>query len=581
MGRSTDDSGRVLGGRDAVADRETLRSIQRCAQSGRHAQAAALAEAARADGLEHPLIYNVLALGLELEGRVSEAETLLQRAVALAPRDLASRNALGLCLLRLDRYVEALEQFETLLAADATLAFAHTSRGSALFGLGRVRDAERSFSRALELDDRQPVALAGLAGIAGRRGAYPQARAWAEKALELLPQFPDAELSLAATELGEGWPGLAESRIGQLLTRDGLTQLFRAHANGLLGDALDAQGRTTEAFAAYSLCNTMLQEVHAAQFSAKQRATPYLRSLIEYLRGTDPSDWRPRPDPGAVGPVSGHIFVLGFPRSGTTLLEVILEGHPGVASLEENESLIDAVQRFMRRPEDLAELLRCPPATLDTLRAAYWRRVAEAGADVAGKVFVDKNPLNALKLPLIARLFPRAKILLACRDPRDVVFSCFRHRFHMSAPIYELLTLRGAADYYDAVMRFVMECTRLLPLDICLVRHEDVVTAFAREMRRVCEFGGLDWAPAMGDFALRTQQREFLTPSTAQLVKGLNTEGLGHWLRYREHLAPVMPQLAPWVKQFLYEDEDGSGRLNQQLKATVIRSPSPSKGVTS
>jgi hypothetical protein len=275
------------------------------------------------------------------------------------------------------------------------------------------------------------------------------------------------------------------------------------------------------------------------------------------------------------------VFVLGFPRSGTTLLEVVLEGHPRVASLEENELLIDGVLRFMRQPADLDGLLRCPPATLNALRAAYWRRIGEAGTDVLGKVFVDKNPLNTLKLPLIARLFPRAKILFACRDPRDVVLSCFRHRFFMSAPIYELLTLQGAADYYDAVMHLVLECTRLMPLEMRLVRHEDVVSAFAREMRRVCEFVGLDWVPEMGDFARRTQRREFLTPSTAQLVKGLNTEGLGHWLRYREQLEPVLPRLEPWVKQFLYEDEPGAGKLNQQLKATVIRSPSPSNDVTS
>ena len=102
-------------------------------------------------------------------------------------------------------------------------------------------------------------------------------------------------------------------------------------------------------------------------------------------------------------------------------------------------------------------------------------------------------------------------------------------------------------------MRVLLECTRILPLDICLVRHEDVVTAFAREMRRICEFLDLEWAPAMGDFALRTQYRETLTPSTAQLVRGLNTEGLGHWHRYRAHLEPALPVLTQWVKQFCYD----------------------------
>ena len=101
------------------------------------------------------------------------------------------------------------------------------------------------------------------------------------------------------------------------------------------------------------------------------------------------------------------------------------------------------------------------PAPLEPLRAAYWQLVAKAGIDMAGKMFVDKHPLNTLKLPLIARLFPRAKILFACRDPRDVVLSCFRHRFQMSAPIYEMLSLQGAARYYDAVMALAVCLTAL------------------------------------------------------------------------------------------------------------------------
>src|SRR5207253_8973942 len=131
-----------------------------------------------------------------------------------------------------------------------------------------------------------------------------------------------------------------------------------------------------------------------------------------------------------------------------------------------------------QEPLDLEPLARADERELRELRSAYWERVRRGGVDVTGKVFVDKHPLNTLKLPLIARLFPHAKILFACRDPRDVVLSCFRHRFQMSAPIYELLSLPGAARYYDAVMALAVCLTTALKLNMCLVRHEDVVTEF-------------------------------------------------------------------------------------------------------
>jgi hypothetical protein len=168
---------------------------------------------------------------------------------------------------------------------------------------------------------------------------------------------------------------------------------------------------------------------------------------------------------------------------------------------------------------------------------------------VAGKMFVDKYPLNTLKLPLIARLFPRAKVLFASRDPRDVVLSCFRRRFKMNPAMYELLTLPGAAAFYDAVMHFADRVRPLLGLDWHEVRYETLVAAFAQETRAICEFLGLKWQADMGDFAARVQAREHATPSTAQLARGLDRSGIDHWKNYSAQLQPILAVLEPWVQR--------------------------------
>jgi tetratricopeptide (TPR) repeat protein len=541
--------------RDLPTDQATLRAVHEAARSGNHAHAAALAESALAEGLEHPLLLNVAALQLEQQGRSLQAAQLLERAVRLAPSDLGSRNALGLCLLRLERPRQALEHFEILLKSHPALPYVHTSRGNALLALGEITAAEASFTRAIEIDPGQSIAYAGLAHVASSRGAYEQAREWAERALAGVPGFPSAVMSLATADMHQRRTPEAEGRLRALLDDNRLTDLERAHATGLLGDALDAQSRPAEAFEAYRACNEALARVYAPRYVGDERALEHARGIRSYFERVKPQVWQSRVPGMDFSGVRGHVFLLGFPRSGTTLLEVILEGHPNVVSLEEHESLIDSVQEFMQRPEDLERLARASPATLDAARSAYWRRVAAGGVDVAGRAFVDKHPLNTLKLPLIARLFPDAKILFACRDPRDIILSCFRHRFRMSAPIYELLSIEGAAQYYEAVMQLLIRLTSVFPFDICLVRHEDLVTEFAREMKRVCAFLGLEWDAGMGDFALRTKNRAVLTPSTAQLVRGLNTEGLGQWRRYRTQLAPVQEILEPWVKRFYYDPE--------------------------
>jgi len=133
---------------------------------------------------------------------------------------------------------------------------------------------------------------------------------------------------------------------------------------------------------------------------------------------------------------------------------VVLDGHPNVASLEEHELLTDGCCDTCGEPLDLEPLASAGHDQLEGLRAAYWSRVQRAGVAAAGKVSIDKHPLNTLKLPLIAKLFPQAKVLFAVRDPRDVVLSCFRRRFKMNPAMYELLSLSGAAGLYDAVMNF-------------------------------------------------------------------------------------------------------------------------------
>lgn len=536
---------------DPTAHEAVMSAIAADIRAGRHDEAILRARSALEAGLERPLVLNLAALGLEREGRDEEAERLLRKAVRLAPRDTACRNALGLCLLKLGRPQQALEEFDRVLGLQPSVAFAHVNRGNALNALGAIEAARESYQRALALDASQPMALAALAGIAASRGSYQQVRALAEKALAAAPELTEAQVSLAAAEFGDRELGRAERRLRSVLEKAGLSVADRIHVQGLLGDVLDSACRYDEAFEAYTACNEVLFRLHAGRYAS---AVQYARELGAWVERSCAPDgrWGRNPAPVA-SPPSRHVFVLGFPRSGATLIDVALEGHPHVACVDGTELLLDSVQEFMGRPQDLERLVAAPPATLESFRAAYWRRIAAAGVDPQDRVVVDTCALNSLKLPLIARLFPGARILFACRDPRDLVLSCFRQRFAMSAPTYELLSLESAAAYYVAVTELFVRLTNTLGLDVCLVRHEDMVSAFGREMARLCEFLGLAWHPAMGDFALRSRERGEPVPSMSQLVHSLGTEGLGGWQHYRARLEPVLPMLEPWVKRFYYD----------------------------
>lgn len=535
--------------RNLEADMETLRAVLTYAQNRDFQRAGALAEQTLASGFEHPLLLNVLATRLEQEGKFEESLRLLQRAVTISPGDVGARNALALCLQRLDRPAEALHHVDELLKKHPDLGFAHANKGNALISLGWLGRAKQSHLRALELEPGNLAATAALASIATHRGEHDEARRWAEQALKLAPGFPDAVLSLAAAELASGASPKAETLLHQLILDSRAGPSDKARASGLLGDVLDTLGRYAEAFDAYSACNEALRQIHR-RFASGTSMLAYTRALSAAMEGFNGQAWAQDPsvDAGSAGAL-GHVFLLGFPRSGTTLLEVVLDGHPQVASIEEHELLTDAVLKFMREPLNFAALAQADESELSTLRAAYWEGVRNAGIEVAGKMFVDKYPLNTLKLPLIARLFPRAKVLFASRDPRDVVLSCFRRRFKMNPAMYELLTLPGAAAFYAAVMHFADRVRPLLGLDWHEVRYETLVADLAQETRAICEFLGLEWQADMGDFAARVQAREHATPSTAQLARGLDRSGIDHWKNYSAQLQPILAVLEPWVQR--------------------------------
>jgi len=538
--------------RDLKADQEMLRNVLALAEQRDIARAAAIAEQALASGFEHPLLLNVRATQLEHEGRLQEALQLLERAARLAPDDIAVRNALSLCLQRLDRPVEALHHVDRLLKDHPDLAFAHANRGNALIAVGALGQAQQSHQRAIELDPENLAAQGALASIATHRGDHEAARGWARKLLAKIPGYPDAVLSLAAAELAGGATDSAQMLICQLLADPRAGPTEKARANGLLGDVLDAAGRYAEAFDAYAACNEALRNVHR-RFTEGTGMVPYTEAIIAALQRVDASRWTAGPDVAiGDGGAAGHVFLLGFPRSGTTLLEVALDGHPRVASLEEHELLKPGVLAFMREPLDFEPLLQDPMNALPELRAAYWREVRDAGVEVTGRVFVDKHPLNTLKLPLIARMFPRARILFAYRDPRDVVLSCFRRRFRMNPAMYQMLTLEGAAAFYDATMRLADQCRGLAALKWMEVRYESLADDPERQLRAVCEYMDLDWVPNLTDFAARAQARESATPSTAQLARGLDRSGVGPWRHYQAALAPILPILQPWVERLEY-----------------------------
>lgn len=525
----------------------TLTAVEAALWASDMSKAMQLSEDAVAAGAGHPTLLGLAALQRMHMGDNHGALPLLQRARQQTPKHVDLLYALGECLSRLGRPRDALEAFDAGLSV-APEARLHFGRAMALEDLNELEGARAAFEQVLVLNPAQSEALSRLALLAMQRGDAAAARDLAQRALAIDANDATARIALAGAALEQKDITAAELAVTALVQDRSLGPVNRAFAFSLAGDILDAQDRTEEAFAAYAASKAIQRDAFLPSMQNVERVLARETRLAHYFRRVQ--TW-----PGAQPPQDGprtHVFLVGFPRSGTTLLEQVLASHPDIVAMEERTCLMDSAAAFFGSDADLDRMAQLSDLELQPWRDAYWKRVAETEPPLTKPVFIDKMPLNSVFLPLIARLFPAAKILVALRDPRDVVLSCFRRRFGMNAGMYEFTELENAAVYYDAVMTLIGLYRDKLALDFAEARHESLVADFDAEASRLCAFLGVEFNDTMRAFAARA--RKSATPSAPQIARGLSDAGVAQWRRYAAQLEPVFPLLAPFVARFGYPE---------------------------
>lgn len=474
----------------------------------------------------------------------------LDQAYKLADGDPTLLVRLGQFLQRLRRPQDALAAFDSAIALSPEFAEAHYERGVALGILGKIEEMRAAHEHTLVLESGNAAALASLALIAARTGDVRTARDYAARSLSHEPDGALAEAALALADIRDGDITEAQRRLDRLLA-DGrlVNDTWIDIAVSDAGDAFARQNCFSQAFAAYAAVGER-RRIRQLPALPGRRAINAIRQRTAYFRRTEP--WPAGTVQTAPSPALGHVFLLGFMRSGTTLLETVLASNPAISAMDEREVLAEPARRYLFSDETLGELAALEEPECAAWRKTYWTAVEEAGGRAAGRVFVNKMPFNSLRLPLIAKLFPEARIILAIRDPRDVVLSCFRHRFEANPLTFEFLRLEDCARFYAATMEFVDICRQKLPIAVHEHRYESLVEDFDTSARAVCDFVGVEWNEAMRDFVTASGVIAARSQSAAQVRRGLYFEAIGQWRRYNAQLAPVIPILEPWIARFGY-----------------------------
>lgn len=467
---------------------------------------------------EHLHAAYYLGRSLRVAGKSDEALEPLEAALGEEQLDISARYELALCLTRLRRRAEAIDHYQVILEHEPGNSQIAANLASLLERENRLDESVHWAATASQLDPTNETAQVTRAILARRHGQYAEAE---NKLRELIPQ------------------------ISQPVNRSIVWHQ--------LGQCLEGQERWDEAFDAFSESNQTLLRHHPAAIPDPHgpHGLKTLARIEEWLQARPLDDWRGTTLPGE----NNVVFLVGFPRSGTTLLDRMLSAHPDIEVLEE-KSLFSGLHQNWSEPGILESLADINETQLQDARNTYHKELLRHSRDKNRPLVIDKLPLNLAYLFLIYRLFPDAPVIFLQRNPMDACLSCYFQSFELQASMAYFLDIELTAQYYDSVMRVASLSLEQIGNPVHTLRYEDIVAEPKHQLTSLLGFLGLNWQDSVLEFSQQQKSGTSDTPSYQQVSQELYTQSVGRWLNYKKQLQSSLVFLKPWSKEFGYQADN-------------------------
>ncbi|MFC3653647.1 sulfotransferase [Dyella humi] len=505
----------------------TLMSAHRYVEAEPHLRKALLAHP------NSPPIHNALGVVLYGQTRLTEAAESFRRAIVLVPNDAEAHANLGNALRELGQFAEAEASYQRAILLNDQFARAYFDFGGLMYVQERYAEAEQHYRRAFELKTDYAEACNNLGRSIRRQGRLDEARGYFETALGIDPESVEAYCNLAS--LRSFTPAHTEpARLEKLAFKlPSLSEHMRIRYWFSLGKMREDLGHYDDAFDAYAQGSGLKYTQLAPNEAAKI-------ALIDNLRATfDARFFASRPAPSSSG--KAPIFIVGMPRSGTSLIEQILSTHPdvyGAGELPDLENMLFALATEAGTP------VEAYPEVAARMTAEQLLRLGEAYTDNVWKLaphatrITDKMMANFAHVGMIHLMLPSAKIIHAMRDPMDSCFSCYATLFSRNNLDFTY-DLGEVGRYYVRYIELMKHWQNVLPPGSILeLRYEDMVADTEGQARRLLDYVGLPWDP--GCLSFHENQRVVKTASAAQVRRPVYKSSVARWKHFEAHLQPLL-----------------------------------------
>ena len=514
--------------------------------------------------------------------KLEKSLELLEKAAIINPNLEKIFNNLGLIYLNLGNTDEALKNTKKAIQLNPESSIAYNHLGLIYSNKGSIKDAVESFRQSLKFNPNNTQVYYNLGNLFKRINDVQNSEKFFNKTIELNPKHLPAYNNLLElydiSNQHEKFKDVlekSETNFGKNST----IELFRAKLfyklkkykdvvktlenikfdqqenfkeNSrleLIAKSYDQLSNFKQAYYFFEKNNNLSKKIDKNN-AKKEVFIETINKRTKYFAKVKFSEWQIEKNEDDL---KDPIFLIGFPRSGTTLLDTILRSHPLVDVLEEKPIIDKYIEKLEIKISSKFDILKLANSSLKKeMRQFYFDQINKYLND-NNKIIIDKMPLNIIYVGEIIRYFPNAKFILAIRHPNDCILSCFMQNFLLNHAMANFLNLKDSAKLYDSVMKLWEIYTSKFSIDFHTIKYEDLISNFEGSISDLLKFLDLSWSDEVSEFYKTSQKRGMIaTPSYNQVNQPLYSKSIGRWKNYEKELMEGKKYLESWIIKYGY-----------------------------
>ena len=495
--------------------------------------------------------YNNLGAVYKEISKQQKAISCFEKAIQINPNYVEAHNNLGIIFKELEENQKAITCFEKAIQINPNYVEAHNNLGVVLKAAGEYQKAISCFEKAIEHQPNFRLAHQNLMDIYEATNQEKELRTAILKAQTLLQGNPITKL----------FEGILLNRNDKFVEAKKCLETISFKASEInkeilrvstLAKCYDRIGDSDKAFNYFTKTNNLVLQQTDVKVFNKNRYLHKIKIRREFFTKSKVNKWSnlklsdKRRDP---------TFLVGFPRSGTTLLDTILDSHPMIEVLEEKNMVEKFINSLSELPSGgLDDLENMQDDQLKQIRDTYFNSLGKMVKNKDNsKLYIDKLPLNIIYVGEIFRIFPNAKFILSLRHPCDCALSCFMQNFKLNDAMVNFLNLDDTAYLYDSVMNLWVQYTSIFSINYYEIKYENIVENLESTVRSILNFLELPWNHSVLEYLKTAKKRDRIaTPSYTQVIKPIYSHANGRWKRYIKKTSNIYSTLEPWIKKFNY-----------------------------